>query len=211
MASGEMQNVLKRLRMVLMPHKESGASDRELLDRFFVSQEEAAFELLVWRHHRLVLGVCGRILADANDVEDAFQATFLVLARKGKSIRQQGSLPSWLFGVARRVALEVRRGNQRLQPSGVTLRSSCPEPGGELMRQELQGLLDQELGLLPEKYRAPVVLCYLEGMTYEEASQRLGCSKGTISTRLTRARIATRAACRQRPGGSGGFPRGMAV
>ncbi|HEY7153435.1 MAG TPA: sigma-70 family RNA polymerase sigma factor, partial [Gemmataceae bacterium] len=188
MATGQLQNVLKHLRRVLAHRRESVASDGELLERFFVSHDEEAFELLVWRHHRMVLGVCSRILADSNDVEDAFQATFLVLARKGRSIRKRGSLASWLFGVARRVALQVSRGTQRLQPARPLLPPSCPEPGDELMRQELRGILDEELGRLPEKYRAPVVLCYLEGMTYEEAAQRLGWSKGTISTRLTRAR-----------------------
>ncbi len=188
MATGQLQNVLKHLRRVLAHRGESGASDGELLERFFDSHDEEAFELLVWRHHRMVLGVCSRILADSNDVEDAFQATLLVLARKGSSIRKRGLLSSWLYGVARRVALEVSRGTKRLQPSGLPPPPSCPEPGDELMRQELRGIFDEELGQLPEKYRAPVVLCYLEGMTYEEAAQRLGWSKGTISTRLTRAR-----------------------
>lgn len=82
MAIGQMQKVLKHLRKILAPRAECGASDEELLDRFFVANDDAAFELLVWRHHRMVLGVCSRILADSNDVEDAFQATFLVLSRK---------------------------------------------------------------------------------------------------------------------------------
>ncbi|HEV3081168.1 MAG TPA: sigma-70 family RNA polymerase sigma factor, partial [Gemmataceae bacterium] len=141
----------------------------------------------------MVLGVCSRTLSDANDVEDAFQATFLVLARKGRSIRKRGSLSSWLFGVARRVALETSRGNRRLQPCRAPLPSSYPEPADELMHQELRGIFDEELGRLPKKYRAPVVLCYLDGMTYEEAGRHLGCSKGTISTRLTRARELLRA------------------
>ena len=198
MSTGPMQNVLQHLRKALAPRGESGASDAELLERFFASHDDAAFELLVWRHHRMVLGVCSRLLADSNDVEDAFQATFLVLARNGRSIHKRGSMSSWLFGVARRVALEASRATQRLPPSGLTLPSSCPEPVDELMRQEFHGIVDEELGHLPEKYRAPVVLCYLEGMTYEEAGRHLGCSKGTISTRLTRARelLRTRLAAR---------------
>jgi RNA polymerase sigma factor (sigma-70 family) len=188
MATGQMQNILKHLRRILAPRVESGATDAELLERFFVSRDEAAFELLVWRHHRMVLGVCSRILADSNDVEDAFQATFLVLCRKGGSIRKRGSLSSWLFGVARRVAQEARRGTHRLQPLPLPLPSYCPDPCDELIRQELRGIFDEELGRLPEKYRTPAVLCYLEGMTYEKAGRQLGCSKGTVSTRLTRAR-----------------------
>jgi RNA polymerase sigma factor (sigma-70 family) len=187
MANGLMENLLKQLRKVLAPRGKTGESDGELLERFFASHDDAAFELLVWRHHRMVLGVCSRILADSNDVEDAFQATFLVLARKGRSIRRRGSLSSWLFGVARRVALEASRSTRQFPPSRVTPVSS-PDPGDELMRQESRGIIDEELGRLPEKYRAPVVLCYLEGMTYAEAGQHLGCSNGTISTRLTRAR-----------------------
>jgi RNA polymerase sigma factor (sigma-70 family) len=193
MAIDRMQCLLEHLRSVITPLGEDGALDGELLERFFTSRDEAAFELLVWRHHRLVLGVCSRILRGADDVEDAFQATFLVLARKGKSIRKRGSLSSWLFGVARRVALEAGRVSQRRQPSQSASPAPVPEPGDELMRRELQGIFDVELGQLPEKYRAPVVLCYLEGLTYEQAGRQLGCSKGTISTRLTRARELLRA------------------
>jgi RNA polymerase sigma factor (sigma-70 family) len=192
MATGKMPDILKHLRKVLAPRRESRMSDGALLERFLVARDETAFELLLWRHHRMVLGVCSRILADSNDIEDAFQATFLVLARKGRSIRKRGSLSSWLFGVARRVALEASRMRHRLQPTRAPVPSHCAEPGDELMRLELRGIFDEELGRLPEKYRAPVVLCYLEGMTYEEASQHLGCSKGTISTRLTRARALLR-------------------
>src|SRR4051794_38375886 len=107
MANRQIQQLLNRLRMILAPHGENGASDWELLERFAASQDQTAFEVLVWRYHRMVLSVCSRILADSNDVEDAFQATFLVLARKAGKIRRTGSLSSWLFGVARRVALEA--------------------------------------------------------------------------------------------------------
>jgi RNA polymerase sigma factor (sigma-70 family) len=188
MATGQMQNLLKQLRKVLVHRGESQGSDWELLERFAASHDETAFEVLVWRHHRMVLSVCSRILSDSNDVEDAFQATFLVLARKAGSIRKVGSLSSWLFGVARRVALEAARGSRQHRADLIRVPSSCPEPCDEMIRQELQGIFDEELGQLPEKYRAPIVLCYLEGLTYEEAGHQLGCSKGTLSTRLTRAR-----------------------
>jgi RNA polymerase sigma factor (sigma-70 family) len=189
MANGQMQDILTHLRKILAARQDSGAPDWELLRRFAVAHDEAAFEVLVWRHHRLVLSVCSRVLADANDVEDAFQATFLVLARKAGLLQRTGSLSSWLFGVARRVALEARAGSARQLPRGpAPVPPSCPEPCADMIRQELQSIFVEELGQLPEKYRAPVVLCYLEGMTYEMAGQQLGCSKGTISTRLTRAR-----------------------
>jgi RNA polymerase sigma factor (sigma-70 family) len=188
MALGQMQAVLKQLRK-LLGRSQSVAPDWELLERFAASRDETAFEVLIWRHHRMVLSVCGRVLHDANDLDDAFQATFLVLARKARSLRKTGSLSSWLFGVARRVALETRGRRSRWHaPAAMPVPSCCPEPYEESMREELQGIVDEELARLPEKYRAPTVMCYLEGMTYEEAAQQLGCSKGTLSTRLTRAR-----------------------
>ena len=188
MANAQMHTVLKHLRRFL-GRRESSAPDWELLERFAVSHDETAFEVLIWRHHRMVLSVCGRALGDANDVDDAFQATFLVLARKAGSLRRTGSLSSWLFGVARRVALETSaRRSRRHAAVPVSVPSSCLEPCEESIRQELRGIIDQELAQLPEKYRAPIVMCYVEGMTYEETAQQLGWSKGTVSTRLTRAR-----------------------
>jgi RNA polymerase sigma factor (sigma-70 family) len=183
-----MRNVLEHLRKVLPPRADSGASDWELLERFALTREETAFEVLVWRHHQMVLNVCRRALADADAVEDAFQACFLVLARKAGRIQRRGSLSSWLYGVARRVALEARRASRRGRPTLPPAAAAGPEPWEELDRQELRGIFDEELGRLPEKYRAPVVLCYLRGMTYEEAARQLGCPTGTVSTRLTRAR-----------------------
>jgi RNA polymerase sigma factor (sigma-70 family) len=188
MADGQMQTIMAHLRKLLR-RAESGAADWELLERFAAAHDETAFEVLVWRHHRMVLSVCGRALADTNDVEDAFQATFLVLARKAGSLRRTGSLAGWLFGVARRVALETsaRRSRRHASvPPGVP--SSSAEPCADSMREELRGIVDEEIARLSEKYRAPTVLCYLEGMTYEEAAQQLGWSKGTVSTRLARAR-----------------------
>jgi RNA polymerase sigma factor (sigma-70 family) len=188
MATGQMQNVLKHLRQVLTPRADSGASDWELLERFAATRDETAFEVLVWRHHQMVLGVCDRVLADADDIEDAFQACFLVLARKAGRIPPRGSLSSWLYGVARRVALEASRASRRGRPALPPVPSAAPEPCEELIRQELRGVFDEELGRLPEKYRAAVVLCYLRGLTYSEAARQLGCPLGTVSTRLTRAR-----------------------
>src|SRR5262249_32496179 len=150
MVNGPLQNVLKHLRKVFAPRGVSGAADWDLLGRFAVSHDETAFEVLVWRHHRMVLSVCSRILADSDDVEDALQATFLVLARKAGSIRRTGSLSSWLFGVARRVSLEASaRGSRQHLPDLVPVPSSCPDPCDEMIRQELQGIFDEELGQLP--------------------------------------------------------------
>ena len=157
MAIGQVRQVLSHLRKALTTCQETGATDGELLERFYVSRDEAAFELLVWRHHRMVLGVCSRILADANDVEDAFQATFLILARKGRSIRKRGSLSSWLFGVARRVALEASRKTQRLQPSGLTLPPSCPQRSRRLDRgshQRIRRALRRRVCAQPRRERS---------------------------------------------------------
>ncbi|MBI3408159.1 MAG: sigma-70 family RNA polymerase sigma factor [Planctomycetes bacterium] len=184
-----MLDVLRHLRKVLLPRADCGGADGILLERFCLARDESAFELLVWRHHRLVLDVCSRVLSDTNDVEDAFQATFLVLACKAGSVRKRGSVSSWLYGVARRVALQASRRN-RLH-SGIQRRatpSSVDEPADSLVLEELRQGMDEELGRLPEKYRTLVVHCYLEGKTYDEAGKLLGLSMGTISTRLTHAR-----------------------
>src|SRR5262245_52116771 len=102
MATTPMYQVMRHLKQALAPRADGAVPDADLLQRFTAARDEAAFELLVCRHHRLVLGVCGRLLADTNDVEDAFQATFLTLARHANAIRRRDSLASWLYGVARR-------------------------------------------------------------------------------------------------------------
>lgn len=185
-----MNTILKQLHKVLGRRTDSGVSDDHLLTRYLADRDQAAFELLVWRYHRMVLGVCRRILDDPVDIEDAFQATFLVLARRAGAIERRSSLSSFLYGIARRVALEaagrnVRR-RQREQPTANL--PAGEEPGDAFDREELRRLLDEELGRLPEKYRSPLVLCYLEGATYDQVAERLGWPKGTVSTRLTRAR-----------------------
>jgi RNA polymerase sigma factor (sigma-70 family) len=185
-----MRTILKQLHKVLGRRSDSGVSDDHLLTRYLSERDQAAFELLVWRYHRLVLGVCRRALNDPVDVEDAFQATFLVLARRAGAIKRRESLSSFLYGVARRVAMEVAGRNVRWGQHQATPAEALPgeEPGDTVQREELRRLLDEELGRLPEKYRSPLVLCYLEGATYDQVAERLGCPKGTLSTRLTRAR-----------------------
>ncbi|AGA24563.1 RNA polymerase sigma factor [Singulisphaera acidiphila] len=168
-----------------------GLSDGQLLERFVTRQGEAAetaFAILVERHGPMVLGVCRRTLANPGDAEDAFQATFLVLVKKAKTVRVDDSLGRWLYGVACRVAARARTGVLRRQAregdrlvdrQGPTLDSGC---------LDLRRVLDEELNRLPEKYRAPVVLCYLEGLTHELAAERLGWPVGTVRGRLSRAR-----------------------
>jgi RNA polymerase sigma factor (sigma-70 family) len=167
----------------------------QLLERFAVDRDEAAFEALVNQHGPMVLGTCRRMLADPHDVDDAFQATFLVLARKAGSIQDADRLGPWLHGVARRIATRSRalsaRRNARERSAA---EEPAIEPPGALEAFELQAALDEELSRLPEKYRAPLVLCYLEGLTHDEAAQQLRWPVGTVRSRLAggRDRLRTR-------------------
>jgi len=175
--------------------------DATLLERFVRLREEDAFVALVRRHGPAVLSVCRRFLRCEHDVEDVFQATFLVLAQKAPRITWQDSVENWLRDVARRLALHARTGVSRRQSrerSMVALgagRDECEacilldeEPGRTAEDGELKRILADALEELPEKYRAPVVLCYLEGKTNEEAARQLGWPAGSMSRRLERGR-----------------------
>src|SRR5207253_996090 len=129
----------------------------------------AAFAILMQRHGAMVFGVCRSVLHHAQDAEDAAQATFLVLARKASSIRQKGSLASWLHGVAYRLAMKARAARSRIPQAPASDRPS-PTPMDELIWRELRQVLHEEMGRLPERYRLPLILCYLEGQTQEEAA-----------------------------------------
>jgi RNA polymerase sigma factor (sigma-70 family) len=183
--------VFHHLRRILARPDAGGSSDTQLLQRFVQGRDESAFELLVWRHGPMVLGVCRRLLRDEHDAEDAFQATLLILARKAGSIGKRESVGSWLYKVAYRVALRAREGAlrraQRERPVAELPAIIDPHPAGA-GADELRPVLDEELSRLPEKQRAPVVLCYLEGLTNEEAAHQLRCPIGTIKTRLAQAR-----------------------
>jgi RNA polymerase sigma factor (sigma-70 family) len=171
------------------PAQEPG-SDRLLLQRFAARHDEAAFAALVERHGPMVLAVCRRVLRDAHEAEDACQATFLVLARKAGSVRQPELLGNWLYGVANRVA---RRAQRRAAASyaramrGATMQATESTPD-DVVWEDLRRVLDGELDRLPKKYRSAVVLCYLEGLSAEEAARQLRCPRGTILSRLARAR-----------------------
>jgi RNA polymerase sigma factor (sigma-70 family) len=164
------------------------AADGQLLARFLAARDEAAFAALVRLHGPMVYGVCRRVLGHVQDAEDAFQATFLVLARKAGSVAKRESVGSWLYGVAYRTALEARALNARRrvreQQAG-----ELPHPAvGPEEPQDWRPLLDRELSRLSEKYRAAVVLCDLEGRSRAEAARRLGVPEGTLSSRLAAAR-----------------------
>jgi|GEM_PF-1036233 len=171
-----------------------GLTDEQLLDRFLAggAAAESAFEGIVRRHGPMVLGVCRRALGDVHSAEDVFQATFLVLAFRARAITRRDSVAPWLHGVASRLARKtrdrVRRRSER----------SCPlpevvAPATNQDRVDLRSVIDEELGRLPEKYHRPMVLCYLEGLTQEEAARVLGWTKGTVSGRLARAKDLLRA------------------
>jgi RNA polymerase sigma factor (sigma-70 family) len=164
-------------------------ADGELLERFLARREEAAFAILVERHGPMVLSVCRRILGDEHSAEDALQATFLVLVRRARSIRKKESLASWLHGVARRIAAKVRTQTAaRRDRERQSTNMPRVEALDELTWQELRGVLDEEIGRLPQQHRAAVVLCYLEGKSYDQAARQLGCPKSSLASRLGRAR-----------------------
>jgi RNA polymerase sigma factor (sigma-70 family) len=163
--------------------------DAELLKKFAAGQDEEAFESLVKRHGPMVQGVCRRILGDVHEAEDAFQAVFLVLVRKSGSIRKPELLANWLYGVACRIARKariraIRKENRERQAGKMPTQDHLLD----LEWAELKAVLDDELSQMPERYRAPLVLCYLRGQTNAQAAAQLGWPAGSISERLARAR-----------------------
>jgi RNA polymerase sigma factor (sigma-70 family) len=165
------------------------AGDPQLLERFLRRKDHDAFAALVRRHGPMVLAVCRRLLPEPHDAEDAFQATFLVLVRKASDVGRPERLGNWLYGVAYRIALKARGREARRRRTEQPL-AEVPVEGGvaDLVWRELRPVLDEELSRLPEKYRAPVVLCYLEGVSKRAAARQLGWPEGTLSVRLHRAR-----------------------
>jgi RNA polymerase sigma factor (sigma-70 family) len=191
MASGQHHPVLQFLRRLVAAESDGDSTDRQLLQRFAGQREEAAFAALVQRHGPMVLGVCQRVLHDPHDADDAFQATFLVLARKAGSLAKPEKLANWLYGVACRTAARAKSeaARRRMHERQLTdMPSAEARPDSAESFHELRPVLDEELSRLPDKYRAPLVLCYLEGKTYTEAAQVLGWAEGTVSGRLARAR-----------------------
>ena len=168
----------------------TGLTDGQLLDRFLAGRDESAFAVLVDRHGPMVLRVCRAVLRDPDDAEDAFQATFLVLARRAASIRNRGSIGSWLFGVASRVASCARSAaaRRRTHERKGAERAASPGADRESADEVDRSVVHEEVERLPERFRAPVVLCYLEGWTCEEAAGQLGLPVGTVKSRLSRAK-----------------------
>jgi RNA polymerase sigma factor (sigma-70 family) len=189
MASGQLRAAISQLRRLSGRATGCRLTDAQLLDNFVSRRDEASFEVLVWRHGTMVLNLAHRVLRDPHEAEDAFQAAFLVFARRAGSIGNREAVGSWLYKVAYRVALRARaraaRRRGREEPADeLPARASADE----VLWRDLRPVLDQEIDRLPEKYRAPFVLCYLQGHTNEEAAEQLGCPKGTVLSRLARGR-----------------------
>jgi RNA polymerase sigma factor (sigma-70 family) len=174
----------------------TGWSDEQLVRRFARERDEAAeraFEVLVQRHGPMVLAVCRSALCDLHDAEDAFQATFLVLARKARSLHQPERLGPWLHGVARRTAEKMRVQRSRRQrlierADNQSTTGAAVDAADEITWREVGRVIHDEIARLPDRYRAAVILCYLEGLSHEQASTRLGVPSGTVGVRLMRAR-----------------------
>jgi RNA polymerase sigma factor (sigma-70 family) len=191
MSGGAHGRVLREIQRLFRGGTASGLTEWQLLRRYVAEGDASAFEVLLSRHGPMVLGVCRRMLDDPTDVEDAFQATFLVLVRRAGALREHDVLGLWLYGVAFRVALRARSASslrRRRERPGVEF---VPEPAADAedpCQRDLAAVLDEECRRLPTKYYAPLVLCYLEGRTYGEAAQQLGWPVATVKGRLSRAR-----------------------
>jgi RNA polymerase sigma factor (sigma-70 family) len=198
MTTARSDHLLRHIRRLAAP-AQPGPSDAELLRRFAGQREEAAFAALVRRHGPMVLCVCRRVLGNVDDAEDAFQAAFLTLARKASALRNQDSVAGWVYRVAYRLALRARARVGRRQAADRAVlqgrpheESAAADPLDEVTGRELSRVLDEELNRLPEKWRAPLVLCYLEGATRDEAAVQLGWPLGTLKHRLEKGRAALR-------------------
>jgi RNA polymerase sigma factor (sigma-70 family) len=198
MASGDAGAVQREVHRIFQVGPVAGLSDAQLLERFVARQgdaKELAFAALVARHGPMVLAACRHLLGDPHEADDAFQATFLVLARRARSLWIKDSLGHWLHGVAYRVATRARAVAARRKTrerSGAEWEAEAPAAEDPHMA-DLRPALHEEVARLPAKYRAPVVLCYLEGLTHDEAAQQLRCPVGTVRSRLSRARERLRA------------------
>lgn len=189
MATRRLNLILERLRSMSGRGSVGKLHDRVLLERFITRGDEAAFRTLLHRHGPMVLDVCRRVLHDRSAADDVFQATFLVLARKAASVRKRELLASWLYGVAYRTAARanVEAAKRRARESAVGP-SPAADPIDDMTVRELFAATHEELARLPEQYRAPLILCYLESRTRDEAADALGCSLATLDRRLQRGR-----------------------
>jgi RNA polymerase sigma factor (sigma-70 family) len=197
MRRGSTRQVQRQLQTLFHCGVMGQLSDEELLELFIALGDDTAdqaFAALLRRHGPMVYAVCRRLLGDAHDAEDAFQATFLVLARKANSVVRREKVASWLYGVAYRTANELRvRDARRRAREAQVGRPPWIDRTDALFQDELRAILDEELARLPARDRGPLVLCELEGVSREEAARQLGVPEGTLSSRLARAKARLRA------------------
>jgi RNA polymerase sigma factor (sigma-70 family) len=190
MSDSQLGTVIRHVRRIASTQESVEASDRDLLQAFAVRRDEAAFAVLVRRHGPMVHGVCRHVLGNVHEAEDAFQAAFVVLARKASALRRPEALASWLHGVAFRIARNARRAAGRRQAREAQAGSRTPaNPAWEAAWREVQAVLDDEVERLPEKYREVFVLCCLEGQGRAEAAGVLRLKEGTVASRLAQARL----------------------
>jgi RNA polymerase sigma factor (sigma-70 family) len=189
MTSAQTALVLQHIRRLAGQRRAAHLPDAQLLERFTTQGDGNAFAALVRQHGPMVLNVCRSVLRHEDDAEDAFQATFLVLVRKAASIRQPEAVAGWLYEVAYHVAVKAQAAALRRRAAERRVSAVAPrDPTLDMTLRDLQRMLHEELQRLPEKYRLPIVLCYLEGRSHEEAASQLGWSKGTLRGRLDRGR-----------------------
>src|SRR4051812_3716163 len=172
-------SALKQLHRLFNEGTIAALSDERLLERFLADRDDVAFTVLVERHGPMVLATCRAVLKDDHDAEDAFQATFLILARKARSVRRQTAVGGWLHRVAYRVAMEASVSNrlrQNREQRAAAMRSEVQDPAGD----DLRAALHTEIERLPERYRRPVILCDLEGLSYAQAALQLGLTEPAL-------------------------------
>lgn len=189
MSTSQMSVVVQCLRRAVLRVDRADQTDAQLLESYISHREPAALEVLVRRHAGMVWGVCRRVLRNHHDAEDAFQATFLVLVRRAAAVTPREKVGNWLYGVAHQTAMKAKSTRAKLRMREAQ-QTTTPEPAemGLARSSDLNDLLDQELALLPERFRAVIVLCDLEGRTRREAAQAFGCPEGTVASRLAKAR-----------------------
>lgn len=184
--------LMREVQFLIGDTDRDGLPDGQLLDRFVVERDEAAFERLVRRYGRLVFAVCRRVLADSNSAEDAFQATFLVLVHKARSLDRRRPVGDWLYTVAFRLACRARANEARRREREANAARSRTTSFDEPVATDVFPVLYEELNRLPERHREVLVLSYLEGRTYEQVARAIGCPLGTVGWRLSRAKEALR-------------------
>jgi RNA polymerase sigma factor (sigma-70 family) len=219
METGQPARAWRQLQALFEAGTATGLTDGQLLERYRAKRAESseaaaaaemAFAALVDRHGAMVWGVCRRVLGNAHEAEDAFQATFLILVRKAGTVRVDGSLGRWLYGVATRVARRARSdaAHRRSAIGGVPPPSS-DDPASEAELRDLCAVVGEELDGLPAKYRCAVELCHLQGMTYDQAARQLNWPVATVKNRLTKGRLRLRQRLARRGLGSGALAVGM--